>query len=45
MSARTFRKLANKVAAEYRRNGMSAKRARKIGNATAGKVSREKRRR
>lgn len=42
MSSASFRKLASKVAAEYRRKGMSAKRARRIGNATAGKVKREK---
>lgn len=42
MSSKSFRKLAGKVAAEYRRKGLSAKTARRIGNATAGKVRREK---
>lgn len=42
MSSRSFKKLASKVAAEYRRKGVSAKTARKWGKATAGKVRREK---
>ena len=42
MSTASFRKLASKVTAEYRRKGVSAKTARKWGNATAGKVRREK---
>ena len=42
MSSASFKKLANKVAAEYRRKGVSAKTARKWGNATAGKVRRQK---
>ena len=45
MTSKSFRKLANRVAAEYRRKGRSPKRARYIGNATAAKVKREKRRR
>lgn len=45
MSKRSFSKLANRVAAEYRRKGKSPKRARYIGNATAGKIARSKRRR
>ena len=43
MSSASFRKLANKVAREYRRKGVSAKTARRWGNATAGKVRRQKR--
>jgi hypothetical protein len=42
MSSKSFRRLANKVAAEYRRKGVSAKTARRWGKATAGKVRREK---
>ena len=42
MSSASFKKLANKIAAEYRRKGLSARKARQIGNATAGKVRREK---
>lgn len=42
MSSRSFQKLANKVAAEYRRKGTPAKTARKWGIATAGKVRGEK---
>lgn len=44
MSSASFRRLSDKVAAEYRRKGVSAKTARKWGRATAGKVRREKRR-
>lgn len=43
MSSKSFRKLAGKVAAEYRRKGISAKTARRWGNATAGKVRAQKR--
>ncbi len=42
MSAESFRKLARKVEAEYRAKGYSLKRAREIGEATAGKVAQEK---
>lgn len=42
MSAKSFRKLAGKVDREYRRKGRSAKAAKRIGDATAGKVAREK---
>lgn len=42
MTSASFRKLASKVAAEYRRKGVSAATARRWGNATAGKVKREK---
>ena len=45
MSGRSFRRLADKVTAEYRRKGVSAKTARRWGNATAAKVARIKRRR
>ena len=44
MSSASFKKLANKVAAEYRRKGISAKTARRWGRATAGKVRAQKRR-
>lgn len=37
-----FDKLSNKVTREYEKKGVSAKKARQIGNATAGKVAREK---
>lgn len=39
-----FKKLSNEVTAEYRKKGYSAKRARAIGNDTAGKVAAKKRR-
>lgn len=42
-SSSKFNRLKNRVAAEYRRKGFSAKRAAYIGRATAGKVAREKR--
>jgi hypothetical protein len=42
MSTASFKKLARKVSAEYRRKGISAKTARRWGNATAGKVRRQK---
>ena len=45
MSSASFRRLSDKVAAEYRRKGVSAKTARKWGIATAGKVRAQKRRR
>lgn len=44
MSTRSFDKLAAKVAAEYRRKGVSAKTAARWGKATAGKVRAQKRR-
>lgn len=44
MSSASFNRLAAKVAAEYRRKGVSAKTARKWGKATAGKVRAQKRR-
>lgn len=44
MSTRSFNALAAKVAAEYRRKGVSPKTARRWGKATAGKVRAEKRR-
>lgn len=37
-----FKGLASKVAAEYRRKGVSSATARKWGQATAGKVRRQK---
>lgn len=37
-----FRRLKNKIADEYLREGMSRERAEYIGRATAGKVRREK---
>lgn len=37
-----FKRLATEVTREYLRKGYSAERARKIGNATAAKVEREK---
>lgn len=43
MSSASFRKLSTKVAREYRRKGISAKTARRWGNATAGKVRARKR--
>lgn len=42
MSSASFKRLAGQVAAEYRRKGISAKTARRWGNATAGKVRRQK---
>lgn len=39
-----FKGLANKVTREYRRKGYSAATARKYGNATAGKVAWQKKR-
>lgn len=42
---KAFSRLARRVAAEYRRKGVSARRARYIGDATAGEVARRKRRR
>lgn len=42
MSKASFNRLSGKVAAEYRRKGVSAKTAAKWGRATAGKVKREK---
>jgi hypothetical protein len=42
MSSASFKRLANKVAASYRRKGVSARTARKWGNATAAKVVRQK---
>lgn len=42
MSKASFEKLARKVEAEYRKKGYSLKRAREIGQATAGKVANEK---
>jgi len=44
MSSASFRQLAGKVAAEYRRKGVSAMTARRWGRATAGKVRAAKRR-
>lgn len=41
MSAK-FNRLANKVAAEYRRKGVSAATARKWGQGTAAKIARIK---
>ncbi len=42
MSAEGFRKLSNKITRTYKAKGFSPKRARYIGNATAGKVARIK---
>lgn len=44
MSAKTFRKLSDRVTREYRSKGFSASKAREIGNATAAKISRIKNR-
>lgn len=44
MADKAFNRLKNRVSAEYRKKGYSAKRAAYIGRATAGKVAREKRR-
>lgn len=43
--ASKFRRLSNEITGEYERKGFSRRRARYIGNATAGKVARRKRRR
>ena len=40
--SRKFERLSDKITASYRRKGFSAKRARYIGNATAGKIARKK---
>ena len=40
--SKKFAKLSNSVTREYRRKGFSAKRARHIGDATAGKIARRK---
>jgi hypothetical protein len=37
-----FKALSTKVTREYERKGYSASRARRIGNATAGKIARRK---
>lgn len=37
-----FKRLSNKITREYRHKGFSKSRARHIGDATAGKVAREK---
>ena len=37
-SGKKFKKLASEIAAEYRKKGYSATRAKQIGEATAGKI-------
>ncbi|MGH7239268.1 MAG: hypothetical protein ACREHG_04275 [Candidatus Saccharimonadales bacterium] len=42
MSRKGYKKLSGQVKREYERKGYSPKKANYIGNATAGKVKREK---
>lgn len=41
-SGKRFKALKNKVAKEYRKKGMSAKKAAKVGAAVAAKIGRKK---
>jgi len=42
MTSKGFKRLDSKIEREYKRKGMSTKRAAYIAKATAGKVAREK---
>lgn len=44
MSTKSFNKLANKVAREYEKKGISPAKAKQIGKGTAAKVKMEKKR-